>query len=62
MLIVVFSASENHVSSNAFVCLLHGCQLEVMRNLVQIIRDANVPVATKKKGDQNQKLFLLMNI
>lgn len=29
------------------VCLLHGCKLEVMRNLVQIIWDANVPVACK---------------
>lgn len=27
------------------VWLLHGCRLEVMRNLVQIILDANVPVA-----------------
>lgn len=27
------------------VWLLHGCRLEVMRNLVQIISDANVPVA-----------------
>lgn len=29
------------------VCLLHGCRLEVMCNLVQIIWDANVPVAWK---------------
>lgn len=29
------------------VWLLHGCKLEVMRNLVRIIRDANVPVAHK---------------
>lgn len=27
------------------VCLLHGCRLEVTRNLVQIIWDADVPVA-----------------
>lgn len=30
-----------------FIWLLHGCRLEVMRNLVQIIWDANVPVARK---------------
>lgn len=41
------------------VWLLHGYRLEVMCNLVWIICDANVPVA-RKKGHQNQKLFLLM--
>lgn len=42
------------------VWLLHGCRLEAMCHLVQIIRDANVPVAKKKWHRNWRTVHLLM--
>lgn len=52
---MLVSASENHGSSNDCVAVAVGCRLEVMRHLVQIIRDANVPVAWGHQNKKNKK-------